>query len=414
MDTDPPEPDPPKDSGPAGLPRNVWAVSLTSFLTDVSSEMVINVLPLFLFNVLGVRTATIGLIEGVAEALASLLKLFSGWFSDVIGKRKVLAVGGYGLSAFSKPFYLLVTSWPGVALVRWTDRLGKGIRTAPRDALIADSVPAARRGAAYGVHRAADSAGAVLGIAIAMFIVTRAQAGEITLSANTFRTLVLVSLPPAFGAVVILALFARDMPVKGSPERPRFALRALGRPFIIFLGITAVFDLGNSADAFLVLRAQERGLAISGILLMLLAFNIVYTVVAAPAGAWSDRIGRRRVLIGGWLLYAGIYAGFALAHTGLHIALLYVIYGLYYGLTYGTAKAFVADLVPAAQHGTAFGTYNATLGLMDLPASLLAGILWQGIGPWAGWGPAAPFVAGAALALAAAAALALWRPAPSG
>jgi MFS family permease len=323
-------------------------------------------------------------------------------------------VGGYGLSAFSKPFYLLVTSWPGVALVRWTDRLGKGIRTAPRDALIADSVPAARRGAAYGVHRAADSAGAVLGIAIAMFIVTRAQAGEITLSASTFRTLVLVSLPPAFGAVMILALFAHDMPVKGSAERPRFALRALGRPFIIFLGITAVFDLGNSADAFLVLRAQERGLAISGILLMLLAFNIVYTVVAAPAGAWSDRIGRRRVLIGGWLLYAGIYAGFALAHTGLHIALLYVIYGLYYGLTYGTAKAFVADLVPAAQHGTAFGTYNATLGLMDLPASLLAGILWQGIGPWAGWGPAAPFAAGAALALAAAAALALWRPAPSG
>ncbi len=387
-----------------GLPRNIWAVSITSFLTDVSSEMVINLLPLYLFTVLGVSTAVIGLIEGVAEALASLLKLFSGWFSDRMGERKWLAVAGYGISAFSKPFYLVANTWQVIAGVRWADRVGKGIRTAPRDALVADSVTPAQRGLAFGFHRAADTGGAVIGLLIALLVVLSLQGGSDTLSESTFKTLVLVSLIPAFGAVIVLATMTKDVAVDKKRALPKFSLRGLGKPFLIFLAIIAVFDLGNSADAFLILRAQERGLSIAGILSMLLVFNLVYSLLATPAGSLSDRVGRRRVLIGGWLLYAAVYLGFALADAAWNIWLLYALYGAYYGLTYSTAKAFVADLVPAELRGTAYGTYNATLGLIDFPASLIAGLLWQYVGA------AAPFFFGALLAVIAAAALFLWRP----
>ncbi len=410
MNTPRPDPGAPDRPEVLGLPRNVWAVSLTSFLTDISSEMIANVLPLFLLNVLGVRTSVIGLIEGIAEALASLLKLFSGYLSDRIGQRKSLAVTGYGISALSKPIYLVANTWPVVALARWGDRVGKGIRTAPRDALIADSVAPEKRGLSFGIHRAADSAGAVLGIGIALVVVYCVQAGLETLTAVTFRTLVWISIVPALGAVLILALLAKDVAVSGQRARPRFGLRGLGRPFLTFLVIVAIFDLGNSADAFLILRAQERGLSVTGILVTLLVFNVIYAGLSAPAGAWSDRAGRRRVLIAGWLLYALLYGGFALAQNARQIVALYAGYGIYYGLTYGTAKALVADLVPAAQRGMAYGTYNATLGLLDFPASLVAGILWQGVGAWPGFGPSAPFYFGAVLALMASLALALWRP----
>ena len=387
-----------------GLPRNIWAVSITSFLTDVSSEMVTNLLPLYLFNVLGVSTAVIGLIEGLAEATASLLKLFSGWLSDRLGERKWVAVAGYGISAFSKPFYLLATTWQMIAGVRWADRVGKGIRTAPRDALVADSVTPEQRGLAFGFHRAADTGGAVVGLLIALFVVLQIQGGEGVLSASTFKTLILVSLIPAALGVVVLAVMSKDTPVEGKRALPKFTLRGLGKPFLIFLIIIAIFDLGNSADAFLILRAQERGLSIAGILSMLLVFNLVYSLLAMPAGSLSDRVGRRQVLIGGWLLYAAVYLGFALSDSAWNVWLLYALYGAYYGLTYGTAKAMVADLVPAELRGTAYGTYNATLGLIDLPASLIAGLLWQNVGA------SAPFFFGALLALIAALALFIWRP----
>jgi MFS family permease len=389
-----------------GLPRNIWAVSITSFLTDVSSEMVINLLPLYLFNVLGVNTAVIGLIEGVAEATASLLKLFSGWLSDRLGGRKWVAVAGYSISAFSKPFYLVATTWQMIAAVRWADRVGKGIRTAPRDALVADSVTAEQRGLAFGFHRAADTGGAVVGLLIALLVVLSIQGRYGSLSASTFKILVLVSLIPATLGVVVLAIISKDVPLEGKRALPKFTLRGLGKPFLIFLAIIAIFDLGNSADAFLILRAQERGLSIAGILSMLLVFNLVYSLLATPAGSLSDRIGRRQVLIGGWLLYAAVYLGFALSDSAWNIWLLYALYGAYYGLTYGTAKAMVADLVPASLRGTAYGTYNATLGLIDFPASLIAGLLWQSVGA------SAPFFLGALLALIAAAAMLFWKPTP--
>lgn len=392
------------------LPRNVWAVSLTSFFMDISSEMVINLLPLFLSNVLGVGTSVIGLIEGIAEATASLLKVFSGWLSDRLGGRKWLAVFGYGLSTLSKPFFYFATSWTTVLAVRWADRVGKGVRTAPRDALVADSIDESQRGLAFGFHRAADTGGAVVGLLIALGLAWAAQSAAVDLGLHTFQIIVLASLVPAALAVLSLAVGAKDVPVTAKRERPAITFRGLGRPFLIFLLIVGLFDLGNSSDAFLVLRAQERGLSVIGILGMLVTFNLIYALVSTPAGSLSDRIGRRKVIIGGWLAYAVIYLGFALAAAGWHVWLLYALYGVYYGLAYGTTKAMVADLVPAELRGTAYGTYNATLGLLDFPASLIAGLLWQGIGPWRGFGAPAPFLFGAALALAAAVLMSLWKP----
>jgi len=392
------------------LPRNVWAVSLTSFFMDISSEMVINIIPLFLFNVLGVHTNIIGIIEGVAEATASVLKVFSGWLSDKLRGRKWIAVAGYGISALAKPFFYIAQSWGMVAGVRWADRVGKGVRTAPRDALVADSIKPSQRGLAFGFHRAADTGGAMVGLLIAAWVVWLTQSSNLQLGENTFRTVVLISLVPALIAVISLAVIARDVKQHQAQAAPKITLKNLGKPFLIFLLIVGLFDLGNSSDAFLVLRAQERGVSVLGILLMLAAFNLIYALVSTPAGALSDRVGRRRVIIGGWLVYGVIYLGFALAQLPWHVWVLYCFYGLYYGLAFGTAKAMVADLVPSELHGTAYGTYNAILGMIDLPASLIAGVLWQGVGRWAGFGPSAPFLFGGSLAILAAIALALWHP----
>jgi len=399
-----------KKNGLRRLPRNVWAVSATSFFMDISSEMVINILPLFLANVLGIKTNIIGIIEGVAEATASVLKLFSGWLSDKLHARKWLAVIGYGLSAVSKPFFYFAASWEAIAAVRWADRVGKGIRTAPRDALIADSIDSQQRGLAFGFHRAADTAGAMLGLLIALLVVWLAQSNSVDLGEQTFRTVALVSLIPAVLAVISLAIGAKDVPVKEQRAAPKFAFRTLGKPFMIFMVIVGIFTLGNSADAFLVLRAQERGLNVLGVLGMLITFNLIYTLISTPAGSLSDRIGRRKLIIGGWLVYAAIYLGFGLAQTGWQVWALYTFYGAYYGMAYGTANALVADLVPTELRGTAYGTYNAILGLLAFPASVIAGVLWQGIGTWRGLGPSAPFLFGALMALLATALMAWWMP----
>lgn len=391
------------------LPRNVWATIATSFLTDISSEMIFNLVPLFLANVLGASTAVIGLIDGIAETTSSLLKLASGWLSDRLGTRKWLAVSGYGLSALTKPLLYFTTTWGGVLAVRFADRTGKGIRTSPRDALIADSVASQRRGIAFGLHRAGDTAGAVLGLLIALLVVLATQSQALTLDRGTFQTLVLLSIIPGLLAVVVLALGARE--VRSAPRGAdvRLTFGALSASFKRFLLVMAVFTLGNSSDAFLILRAQERGLSVAGVLAMLLTFNLVYAVFSGPLGALSDRVGRRRLLLGGWLVYGLLYLGFAVSAAAWQIWALYALYGLYYAAVEGAAKAFVADLVPSAQRGTAYGFYNATIGLMALPASVLAGVLWQGVGDWPGFGPSAPFIVGAGLALAACALLFLWR-----
>jgi len=387
------------------LPRNVWAVGLTSFFMDISSEMVLNLLPLFLAEVLGVRKEIIGVIEGGADWAASFFKLFSGWLSDKARERKWLAVLGYAMSALAKPFFYFASSWGWVAGARWGDRVGKGVRTAPRDALVADSVRPEQRGLAFGFHRAMDTAGAMLGLIIALAVVLVVQRANPQLAQNTFQIIVLISLIPAVLAVLSLAVGAQDVPVTKQRAAPKFAFASLGRPFIIFMIIVTIFTLGNSSDAFLTLRAQERGLDIAGILGMLITFNLVYTLISTPAGSLSDRIGRRRLIMGGWLAYAVIYTGFGLVRTGWQVWLLYALYGVYYGMAYGTASALVADIVPENVRGTAYGTYNAALGVAGLVASVVAGALWQNVSP------AAPFLLGGALALIAALLMQFWMPA---
>lgn len=384
--------------------RNIWVLTLASFLTDVSSEMLFNLLPLFLQNVLGVRTGVIGLIEGVAETTASLVKVASGVFSDRIRRRKRLAVLGYGLSTLAKPFLYFATSWPWVLGVRFVDRMGKGIRTAPRDALLAASATGGRRGLAFGLHRAGDTAGAFVGLGIATWIIWATQAEATRLARPTFQWVVLASVIPAILAVVTLAVGAREIAPSASSQeavKRERGLRQLDHRFRVFLVVMALFTLGNSSDAFIILRGQERGLSLIQLMAMMMTFNAVYAALSGPLGSLSDSIGRGSLLLGGWLLYGLIYLGLAVARSGTHIWVLFGLYGVYYAATEGTAKALVADLVPEARRGTAYGLYNAVIGFSALPASLIAGGLWEGVGGWPGLGPAAPFYFGALMALMA-------------
>ena len=384
------------------LPRNVWVMSATSLLNDISSEMLLNLIPFFLANVLGVRTSVIGLIEGIAETTASLLKIVFGALSDRLGKRKPFAVTGYALSAFTKPLLYFANAWGWVLSVRVADRIGKGVRTAPRDALIADSVDKNQRGLAFGLHRASDTLGAFIGLGIAAFIVWRSQAQSLLLTVPTFRLIVLVSILPGVLAVLVLALGAVEVRGVGNgSEMDRLSFREVDTRVKYFLFVLVLFTLGNSSDAFILLRGQERGLSILQIMGMSLTFNAIYTMFAGPLGALSDRIGRRKLMIGGWIAYGLVYLGFAFSQTGWQICALFALYGFYYAATEGTARALVADLVPESNRGTAYGLYNAAVGITALPASVIAGLLWQGLGTWTGFGASAPFFFGAAMALLA-------------
>lgn len=393
-----------------GLHTNVWVLTITSFLNDVSSEMLINLIPLFLFNILGVRTAIIGTIEGLAETSASLLKLYSGALSDRLGRRKLLAVAGYGLSTIAKPFLYFATSWEWVLGVRLTDRVGKGIRTAPRDALLAGSVNEKRRGLAFGLHRAGDTAGAFVGLGIAALVIWRTQSVQQKLTLHTFHLVILASVIPAVLAVLILAIGAQEVYSKVDSTSPRLSFKwsNLDSSFRSFIIVLVLFTLGNSSDAFIILRAQERGLNILQVMGMLMTFNAVYAILSGPAGSLSDKIGRRKLILGGWLVYGLIYLGFASSTSGTQVWALFAFYGIYYALTEGTARAFVADLVSPVQRGTAYGLYNAAIGITALPASIIAGILWQGVAVWKGFGPAAPFYFGAIMALLAGILFYLW------
>jgi MFS family permease len=399
-----------KKSGLRSLPVNVWIVTATSFLTDISSEMVVYLVPLFLANVLKAGTAVIGLIEGLAETTASLMKIYSGALSDKLGKRKWITVVGYAISTIAKPFMYFAETWHWVLGVRVVDRLGKGIRTAPRDALVAGSIDEKQRGLAFGLHRAGDTAGAFFGLLIAAVIVWMTQAGAMDLTRRTFQIAILISIIPAVLAVIVLAIGAHDVAGDGKSEAPILSLKGMDKRFKVFMLVLVLFTLGNSSDAFIILRGQERGLDVLQIMLMLMTFNLVYSVLAGPLGALSDKVGRRRLIIGGWIAYGLVYLGFAISHTGWQIWTLFGFYGIYYAATEGSAKALIADLVPAERRGTAYGLYNAAIGLTAFPASAIAGLLWQGAFGWGGFGPAAPFYFGAGLALLAG--LLFWRLVP--
>ena len=386
-----------------GFSRNVFFLGVVSFLTDVSSDMIFTLVPLFLLNVLRVGTPVIGLIEGIAEGAASLLKVLSGWLSDRLGRRKGLAVFGYSISTLAKPFLYFATTWSAVAAVRFVDRVGKGIRTSPRDALVADSAPPEEMGKSFGLHRGMDTLGAVLGLSVAALVVYLVQRGGLELTRDAFQTIVLVGIVPAVLAVFVLLFFVRERgrradstgvscSANGHPSGAVPTKKGFDFRFKLFLAIMVVFTLGNSSDAFLILRAQNLDFSVPQILLLFVAFNLVYALAALPAGLVSDRLGRKGVIVVGWSIYALAYLGLAVASAAWQVWLLFALYGLYYGVAEGVTRAFVCDLVPAERRGTAYGLYHTAVGLSLLPASLIAGWLWHLIGP------EAPFFFGAAMA----------------
>ncbi|MBZ0169545.1 MFS transporter [Candidatus Methylomirabilis lanthanidiphila] len=393
----------PTDSGSEGvrrfgLSRNVVALGLVSMLTDVSSEMIYPLLPLFLTSVLGAGQTFVGLVEGIAESAASVTKLLSGWLSDRLGRRKELVVVGYTLSTLARPVVALALAPWHVLMVRFADRLGKGLRTPPRDALIAASTDMAIRGRAYGFHRSMDHLGAVGGPALAYAL--------LLLLGDRLRTLFLLAAIPGILSVLILMLRVREAqvgPVAAATE-PRRAGR-LDSQLTRFLLVVTLFTLGNSSDAFLLLRAQEVGIAAIHLPLLWMFFSLVKAATGLPGGMLSDLRGRRGGIIAGWLVYALAYLGFGAAGQPWHIWVLLGFYGLYFGLTEGGERALIADLVPPDRQASAFGLFHACIGIAALPSSLLMGYLYQTFGA----GPA--FTVGAVLAgLAALLLLLLLRP----
>ena len=394
-------------------------LGLVSLLTDVSSELLIYVVPLFLANVLAATPSVIGIVEGVAESVAAFVKLGSGVLSDRIGRRTLLVGTGYGASVAAKALYIVATAWPLVLVARVGDRIGKGIRTAPRDALIADSTPPEARGRAFGLHRAMDTTGAVIGVALAALIVGLAQGDANTLAGDTFRLLALAALVPGLLAVIVVVVGVRDVPRPETPPVPvpaaapaakvaaspaQGALRQFPAAFWIFVAASGLFTLGNSSDAFIALRSQALGVSVRDLLLIVIAFAVVDALVAWPVGALSDRIGRRRLIAVAWGLYAVTYAGFALAGGSVAVLPLWLLYGAYYGVNEAVGRALVADLARPDLRATAYGIVNAVTGLAILPASIVAGLLWDGVGQ------AAPFWFGAACAAGGLVLLAFVRP----
>ncbi len=382
------------------LPRNVIALGGVSFFTDASTEMIYPLLPLFLSSVLGANASFIGAIEGFAESTAALLKLFSGWWSDKVGRRKPLVVLGYGLASFVRPFTAIAQAATQVLAIRVTDRVGKGIRSSPRDALLADSVDPSQRGRAFGFHAAADNAGAVVGPLVAFALI---KWGGFSL-----RSVFWIAAIPAIIAFVVLVVAVREDKV----VRPESAKKSdkvqfggnLGKKFWAYLFVLFLFTLGNSTDAFLLLRANELGISIVLAPVVWAFLNFVKSSTGVLGGSLSDRFGRKPLIVGGWLLYAAVYYGFARANTAWHAWALFAAYGIFYGMTEGVEKALVADVVPANRRGAAFGWFNLAIGLGALPASLMFGAIWDRSGA-----PNA-FLFGAALALLASVGLLFFVP----
>jgi MFS family permease len=393
------------------LPRNVFAISLVSLLNDTSSEIIYPLLPAFLFLTLGASPAVVGLIEGAAESVSSLLKLFSGYFSDRRGRRKVFVVFGYSLANLIRPLLAFATSWYQVFAIRLTDRVGKGVRSAPRDALIADTVSPEERGLAFGFHRAMDHAGAVIGPLIGYLLLSLFAANQNSPSALDYTRVFLMASVPAIAAVLVVIFFVREPKKDVTPAlsraRPNLSLRGFDGNFKRFLIIIALFTLSNSSDAFLLLRAQTLGFSVTTIMLLWAMLHMSKVVSSLVGGDLSDRLGRRRLIVSGWILYAAVYIGFAFVTNAVSVWALFLIYGMYFGLAEGAEKALVADLVKPEQRGTAYGLYNLAFGITVLPASLLMGALWT----W--WGPATAFLVGGSLGGAAAVLMLLMVKAPA-
>jgi MFS family permease len=360
---------------------NIILLGITSLLTDISSEMVYPILPIFLVSTLGASPAILGLIEGIAESLASLLKVFSGYFSDKIKRRKPFAIFGYASSTLGKFFLYISTGWTCVLVARVVDRFGKGIRTAPRDALIADSSKEGKRGQAFGLHRAMDTLGATIGVILAYFLVTDSKFTQLS-GGSQLRNIFLFSLIPAILGVLFLFLAKeKKAGVTKGPEKLKFSWRSLDKRLKLFLIFTFIFTLGNSSNQFLLLRAKNAGGSIGQVILLYLVYNIVYALSIYPASYLSDKIGRKKLLVWGYLFYGLVYLGFAVNNSLNMFWFLFGVYGLYIGFTEGVEKALVSDIAPQDLRATAIGLHATIVGIGLLPASILAGILWKFLGP---------------------------------
>ncbi len=390
---------------PRKFSRTVIALGLVSLFTDIASEMVYTQMPIFLKEVLHAPVLVIGLIEGIAESASSLLKVVSGWFSDRLGRRKPLAAVGYAFGALSKPLMALAGGWQTVLGLRVLDRIGKGLRTAPRDALITESTPKEHRGAAFGLHRTMDTTGAVLGPLLGL--------GFLSLFSGSTETKLrgLFVFAGVFGLVatltILLAVPKETTPPPSNPKplsKESFSLllqwRTLPSTYRQFLWIALLFNIGNSSDAFLILRAQSLGFAPTELLWLYAAFNVVEAVFGIVAGRLSDRAGRLPLIITGYFVFACVYGGMAIAGNRATVVGLFLLYGVYYTLTQGVQKAFVADLASPNQRGTQIGAYHTVVGLVLLPASLIAGQLFS-------LNPSYPFYFGGVTALLST--LLLWR-----
>lgn len=396
-----------------GVSTTVFTLGIVSFLTDVSSEMLVPIVPQFLKFAIGASALNIGLIEGIAESTASLLRVWAGYLADKFGRPKLLTVLGYGLSALSKPFYIAAGSWPDVLGIRFADRFGKGIRSAPRDVLIADAAEESSRGRAFGLHRAMDTAGATLGPLIVVLLVVFFAGREFLVAPgeqhrSLYHIIFIAAALPAVLGWLVLAVFVPERRKEARDARkPEIKLSALDSRFKIFLGIVTLFAIGNSSDAFLVLRATEKradggiGMALLTFLLVYVAFNALQAIVALRSGILSDTVGRKPVIVAGWLVFAVTYFAIARITTATGVWVWYIVYGVYYGMTEGVLRAYAVDLAPAHLRGTAVGAYYTFTGAALLPASLIAGFLWDKVSP------SAPFYYGSATALLAAVLLAL-------
>lgn len=359
-----------------GLPKIVFVLGVVSFFMDISSEMIVPLLPIFLSDVLFASKISIGLIEGIAESTASILKVVSGWFSDKIGKRKPLIFWGYSLSVFSRPILAEAGSWVGVLIYRFTDRLGKGVRTSPRDALITDVTDHKIMGRAFGFHRAMDTIGAVVGPAIAF--------GILALTSNNLRLVFWLSIIPGLIAIGTIALFIKDTETKKQIVKDKSLIlgsktsyKGIDKRFKIFLFITALFTIGKIPEAFLILRVKELGVDLRLIPVLYLSFNITTALLATPSGIVADRIGKRKIILLSYLMAALTFAGFALANKEAYSWPLFIIYGIFVAMNEGNQRAFVASLIDPEKKGTGYGIYHTVVGLSALPGGLISGMLFQ-------------------------------------
>jgi len=383
------------------LSGNVFALSFVSLLNDTSSDIIYPLLPAFLALTLGASPFAIGLIEGFAESVASFLKLFSGYLSDKFDSRKLPVFLGYSLASITRPLLAFVGSWQQVLFVRVTDRMGKGIRGAPRDAIIAASVPEEKRGLAFGFNRAADHTGAVIGPIVAFFLLSYFAADTDNPTAREYQQVFLFASVPVVIGLFVIVFFVKEIKQK-KPEAEisvtpiKLSLKEFDGNFKRFLIVIALFTLSNSTDAFLLLRAEQAGIAPAVLPLLWMALHLSKVFSSLIFGDLSDRVGRKTLIFAGWILYALVYAGFAFVSSAWQAWALFIIYGVYFGLTEGAEKALVADLVPKEKRGTAYGFYNLAFSITVLPASIIFGALYSYLGA------GAAFLTSAAISICAA------------